>query len=300
MKYRTMSRSEWLLLIFLSLLWGGSFFFNEILLRELRPFTLVFGRTTLAAIVLTILIYTTGKKMPSSVGVWGAFFVMGVLNNLVPFSLIVWGQQQIDSGLAAILNATTPLFSVVLAHLLTREEKLNLHRGGGVLLGLVGVTALIGPDALKGLGVQGIAQLAVLGASGSYAVAGIFGRRFREMPVMVPAAGMLACTAVMALPLAWLVDGPFPVRLAPETWGALFGLALVSTAIAYLIYFRVLATAGATNVLLVTFLIPVTSLFLGVLVLKEQVEWTLFAGMGLIFAGLILVDGRVFNHAEKV
>jgi drug/metabolite transporter (DMT)-like permease len=220
---------------------------------------------------------------------------MGALNNLIPFSLIVWGQQHIDSGLASILNATTPLFTVALAHFLTSEEHLTLNRVIGILLGVVGVAILIGPDALRRIGAQGIAQLAVLGAACSYGLAGIFGRRFREMPSIIPAAGMLACTAIMMLPIVVLIYQPRQVNPELTTWGALFGLAILSTALAYLIYFRILTTAGATNLLLVTFLIPISALLLGVFVLGERLEWTLFSGMALIFAGLVGVDGRLLK-----
>ena len=295
MKNQVMSTNEWLLLIVLSFLWGGSFTFNEIILREIQPFTMVLGRTIVAASVLLVLVYATGRKMPKSPGIWVSFSIMGVLNNLIPFSLIVWGQQHIDSGLASILNATTPLFTVVLAHFLTSEEKFTLNRMIGVVFGVVGVSILVGPDTLSGIGTQGYAQLAILGASCSYAVAGIYGRRFKGMESIIPASGMLTCTAVLMLPLAWLVDKPQSLGFTASTWSALLGQAVFSTAFAYLIYFRILRTAGATNVLLVTFLIPVSALLLGVLALGERVTWTLFAGMALIIAGLIIVDGRLIK-----
>ena len=166
-----MNLREWLLLLLLSLIWGGSFFFNEIILRELKPFTLVLGRTAIGALILVAVIYLTGEKLPLSRKTWWDFCVMGMLNNLIPFSLIVWGQQYIDSGLAAVLNANTPLFSVVLAHFMIKEEFLTLNRIVGVIVGIVGVVVLIGPDVLSGFGEQGAAQLAILGASASYALA---------------------------------------------------------------------------------------------------------------------------------
>jgi drug/metabolite transporter (DMT)-like permease len=160
-----MTGREWLLLGTLSVLWGGSFFFSEIALDELGPLTVVLGRAGIAAVALIALVYLTGRRMPASPGLWGAFLVMGALNNLIPFSLIVWGQVHIDSGFASILNATTPLFTVVLAHVLTRDERMTANRLAGVVLGLCGVAVLVGPDVLRGLGVQGLAQLAVLGAA---------------------------------------------------------------------------------------------------------------------------------------
>ena len=180
---------EWVLLATLSVLWGGTFFFAEVALEEVRPLRLVFARVGLAAVALVLAVYATGQRMPASGALWAAFFAMGALNNLIPFSLIFWGQTRISGGLAAILNATTPLFTVVLAHFLTRDEKMTPHRLGGVLLGLIGVTVMIAPAVLRELGFQLLAQIAVLGAALAYALAGIFGRRFRDVPPLVSAAG---------------------------------------------------------------------------------------------------------------
>jgi len=295
----TMSSRDWLLLLVLSVLWGGSFFFVEVALEELGPLTVVTGRVALAAAALIALVYLGGGRMPGAPRVWGAFLVMGALNNLIPFSLIAWGQVHIDSGLASILNATTPLFTVVLAHVLSAEERLTPGRVAGVLLGLCGVAVLIGPEALAGLGLAGLGQAAVLAAALSYAFAGIFGRRFKGLPPAVAAAGMLSATTVMILPLALVTERPWSLSPSGETWGAMLGLALLSTAVAYQIYFRILASAGATNLLLVTFLIPVSALLLGVLVLGERPQWTAFAGMALIFGGLAAVDGRVFARLRR-
>ena len=295
-----MDLREWSLLILLSIIWGGSFFFNEIILRELQPFSLVLGRTGLAAVVLITLVYVTGRKMPWSVGVWASFTGMGVLNNLIPFSLIVWGQQYIDSGFASVLIATTPLFTIVFAHFLTSEEKLTLNRMIGVILGLTGVIVLIGPKALFGAGKYGFAPIVVLGAACSYALAGIYGRRFGGMDSIIPAAGMLVCSAVLMIPIVWLIDKPVHIDFELSTWLALLGLAILSTAIAYLIYFRLLKTAGATNVLLVTYLIPVSAILLGWLVLDEQLDWTMIGGMIIIYAGLILIDGRLLKNFGKI
>jgi len=288
-----MGGREWLLLILLSVLWGGSFFFSKVALTELKPFTVVLGRVSLAAAALLVIVRVSGLRMPDSVRMWGAFFAMGSLNNLIPFSLIFWGQTQIASGLAAILNATTPLFTVVLAHLLTRDERLTPSRLGGVLLGMVGVAVMIGPAAMAGLGLNVLAQGAVLAAAVSYACAGIFGRRFRGTPPLVTAAGQVSATAVMMLPIALVVDRPWAGAMpGATTLGALAGLALLSTAVAYVIFFRILATAGAVNIALVTFLIPVSALVLGMGILGETIEPRQFAGMGFIGLGLAAIDGR--------
>ena len=296
---RTMGMREWLLILILSVLWGGSFFFIEVTVREMTPLTIVLCRVGLASIALMIYVYASGKRMPTSPQLWGAFFIMGALNNLIPFSLIVWGQQYIESSLASILNATTPIFSVILAHFLTSEERLTVNRGIGILFGWFGVGLLIGIESLGGLGIQIIGQFAVLGAACSYACAAIYGRRFKGLPPVIVAAGMLIGTTIMMLPLALIFEQPWNLEPSPITLGALAALALLSTAVAYIIYFQVLSTAGATNLLLVTFLIPMSAIFLGVLILGEKPGWNAFGGMLFIFTGLIAIDGRLVSRLFK-
>ncbi|MFQ4141615.1 DMT family transporter [Chlorogloeopsis sp. ULAP02] len=296
MQKLSMGISEWILLITLSVLWGGSFFLIKIALRDLPPLTVVLCRVSLAAIVLTIFVFISRKRMPASLSLWREFLVMGALNNLIPFSLIVWGQTQINSSLAAILNATTPLFTILLAHFFTKDERLTPNRLVGVFLGLCGVIVLIGLDTLHGLSLNSLGQLAILGAACFYGCAGIYGRRFKTLPATVTAAGMLTSTTVLVLPLVLLVDRPWILHLSTVTKLAVLGLSLFSTAIAYLIYFRILAVAGASNLLLVTFLIPVSALVLGIFVLGEQLPWTEFGGMVLIFASLAVIDGRLISR----
>lgn len=291
-----MGLREWGLIVILSAIWGGSFFFVGVAVREMTPLTIVLCRVGLASMILLAVLRLTGRVLPTSPGIWGAFFVIGALNNLIPFSLIVWGQTHIDSSLAAILNATTPIFSVVLAHLLTGEERLTAGRMAGVLIGWVGVAVLIGIESLGGFGVQVLGQLAVVGASLSYACAAIYGRRFKAMDPVVVSTGMLCGSTIMMLPVALMVEQPWLLAPGAVTWAALIGLSAVSTSIAYIIYFRVLAVAGATNILLVTFLIPVSAIFLGVVVLGERPGWNAFGGMALIFMGLIAIDGRLIKR----
>lgn len=298
---KTMGSREWLLLLLLSLLWGGSFFFGEVILTELPPFSLVLGRVTIAAIALHLIVLASGHRMPLSPKVWAAFLVMGLLNNLIPFSLIFWGQTQITGSLAAILNATTPVWTVLFAHFLTLDEKLTPNRMGGVIFGLIGVAIMIGIDALNGLGINVFAQLAVIGAAISYAFAGIFGKRFKEIPSIVTATGQITGTTIMMIPLALIVDKPWLLPMPSiKVWGALFGLAILSTSIAYIIYFRLLSTAGATNLLLVTFLVPVSAIVLGMIILGEQLLTQHFVGMGLIGLGLLAIDGRVLKRIKIV
>lgn len=292
---RSMNILEWGLLLALSVLWGGSFFFIGIAVKELPTFTVVVARVALAAIILLIAVRAMSVHLPRDGVAWAAFFGMGFLNNVLPFSLIVWGQAHVASGVASILNATTPLFTVVVAHFLTSDERMTGGRLVGVLVGLAGVAIMIGGDAVTSLGVNVAAQLACLTATISYAFAGVFGRRFKAMGVspLATAAGQVTASSVMLMPIMLLFDKPWTQPL-PSTAAisALVGLAALSTALAYILYFRILATAGATNLLLVTFLIPVTAILLGVLVLGETLQPKHWIGMGLIGLGLAAIDGR--------
>jgi drug/metabolite transporter (DMT)-like permease len=289
-----MDGRAWALLAVLSILWGGSFFFAKVALAELPPLTLVWLRVAGAAVALQIVVRLTGAAMPTTLRGWAPLAMMGLVNNVLPFSLIFWGQTAITSGLAAILNATTPLFGIVLAHLLTHDERLTAARLTGVLCGIAGVAVMIGRDALGGIGGQVVAQLAVLGAALSYGFAGVYGRRFRGAPPLVTAAGQVTASCVMLLPIALALEQPWHLALpGARTLGAVAGLALLSTALAYVIFFRILALAGATNLLLVTLLIPVSALLLGGIVLGEAITASQLAGMALIFVGLAIIDGRV-------
>jgi len=291
-----MGPTEWILLVTLSVLWGGSFFFSKVAVAAIPPLTLVLGRTGMAAFALILVLHALGHRFPRDARSWRAYATMGLLNNVLPFCLIVWGQTQIASGLAAILNATTPLFTVLLAHMLTRDEKLSGQKLTGVLIGLSGAVVMIGPELLGGIGRHGLAELAVVAAAVSYGFAGIFGRRFKRANPMVTAAGQLSASTILMLPLAFLIDQPW-LLTAPglAIWGAWIGLALLATSLAYILYFRILASAGATNVLLVTFLIPVSAILLGAFFLGERLEARELAGMALIFAGLALIDGRLLR-----
>ena len=296
---RPMTSYEWGMLLALSALWGGSFFFTDVALRALPPFTLVLLRVAGAALILNAVIPVLGLRLPTDVRSWIAFFGMGFLNNAVPFCLIAWGQTHIVSGLAAILNATTPLWTVIVTHFLTTEEKMTANRLAGVVIGLIGVTIMIGPTVFEGLGATILAQISVLGAAISYAFAALFGRRFRRMGVvpMVTATGQVTASTLLLLPVALFVDHPWSLAMPGlPVWAAVFGIAALSTALAYVLYFRILATAGTTNLMLVTFLIPVSAILLGALVLGEQLDTKQFIGMMLIGMALAAIDGRLVKR----
>lgn len=299
---RSMGSVEWLLLLALSVLWGGSFLFGKIAVAEIPPMSVTLGRVALAALALNLLLFCRGLCLPVSGPVWRAFFGMGLLNNVVPFTLIFWGQIHIGAGLAAILNATTPLWTVVVAHLLTADEKMTGAKLAGVLLGVGGVAVLVGPGALAGAGDDVAAMFAVVLAAFSYALAGLFGKRFAGMglaPLNV-AAGQVTASSLLLLPAALLIDRPWSQPLPSLTaTTAVIGLALLSTALAYVIYFRVLARAGATNLLLVTFLIPPSALAFAILLLGEQLLWRHALGLALIGGGLAAIDGRVWPWSHK-
>lgn len=292
-----MQTRVWFWLFSLSVLWGGSFFFAKVAIGELGPFTVVFARVGLAALALNLTLAFGGRSLFRRETPWIAFVVMGLLNNALPFSLIFWGQREIASGLAAILNATTPLFTVLVAHALTTDERINRMKLAALLVGLAGVVVLVGPDFVleSATGVPG--QLACLAAAISYAFAGIWGRRFKAMRVapLEAATGQVTASTLLILPIMLLADRPWMLAVAPSliVWLALAGLALLSTALAYVLYFRILAAAGATNLLLVTFLIPVSAILLGSAALGEHLEPRHFVGMALIGIGLMLIDGRL-------
>jgi len=292
-----MAAQDWALLIVLSLLWGGSFFFAKVAVGAVPPLTVALCRVVLAALTLHAVRIVLRIPAPRDVGFWRDALIMGLLNNAIPFSLIFWGQREIGAGLASILNATTPLFTVIVAHFFTADERAGPLKIAGVLAGMAGVAVMIGSDVAAGFGHHLWAELAVLGAALSYGFAGVFGRRFRDRPPLVVASGQLTGSSVLLLLPVLLLDQPW--ALAAPGWqpiAAIIALALLSTALAYVIFFRILKRAGSTNLSLVTLLIPPSALLLGVLFLGEKIEAHQLGGMALIAFGLLLLDGRLFRR----
>ena len=296
-----MTSTEWLLLLSLSVLWGGSFFFVAVAVKEIPPLTLVLLRVGIAALVLNAVLPMLGASLPRTREAWIAITVMSVLNNIVPFCLFVWAQTRLTGGAAAILNATTPLFGVLVAHGLVRDEPLTWPRFAGVVLGFAGVVVMIGPSALAGFGHEILAELACIAAALTYAFAGVWGRRFAGLGItpIQTAAGQVTASALMLLPVVLLVDQPWQRALpSGSVAAAVLALATLSTALGYILFFRILATAGATNLLLVTFLIPVSAILLGAAILGEAVDARHLAGMLLIGAGLAAIDGRLLRACK--
>jgi len=298
---RAMTPAEWGLLLLLSLLWGGSFFFVGVAVKELPPFTIVAARVCLAAALLWLTAPLTGLSAAKVRAQAPALAALGLINNAIPFSLIVWGQTHLASGLAAILNATTPVATVVVAHFLTVSEKLTARRLAGALIGFAGVATMIGPDLARGLVDDVAAEAAALTAAVAYAFASVFARRFRGLGLAAidVAAGQVTSAGLMLIPVALLVERPWslPAPSLPVV-AALVALAALSTALAYVVYFRILAGAGATNVVLVTLLAPATSILLGAAFLGERLAARQFLGLAAIAAGLASIDGRLPQAAR--
>ena len=294
-----MGLMEWSMLIGLSILWGGSYFFVEIGLREWSPLLIVAVRVTVAAAVIWAIVFAAGWPIPRSMSAWRAFFVLGLLNNVAPFLLIVWAQTEVESGLAAILNASAPIFSVIVAGLLLKDERMTAARVSGAVIGFIGVAILIGPNAVAGLNASLLAQLAILAAALCYALAGVYARGLLAMDVhlIVAAAGQLLMSSLIMMVLIFAFDTPARLLVSSATvWFAVGGMAVFSTALAYILYFRLIAEAGATNAVLVTLLIPVTAILLGSVFLDERLHALHFVGMSVIAIGLLVIDGRLWSR----
>lgn len=294
-----MGAQDWAQLLFLSLIWGMSFFLIAIALRGLPVLTVVAGRVLVAAVVLWAYVLMSGRSFPRAPRVWLAFLIIGALNNAIPFALIAWGQTQIPSGLASILNAVTPLSTVLVAAVFLPDEPATPAKITGVVLGLGGVVMMMGLDTLAGHRLAILPQIAVLLATLSYASASTYGRRFARMGVdpIVTAAGMVSGSSLLLVPLALMIDGVPPLAAGPS-WGAVLGLGTLCTGFAYVLYFNVLARAGATNISLVTFLVPVSAILLGWLFLGEELGPAHVFGMATIAAGLLLIDGRLRSRRK--
>jgi drug/metabolite transporter (DMT)-like permease len=297
-----MNRADWLILGSLALIWGCAFLFIGVAVRHVPPLTYVWLRLTIAAAGMWIFVRASGQEIGLPRDVWGSIFLLAILNNALPFTLFGWGQTHIASGLASILNATTPIWGVVVAHFLTRDERMTPRRIAGVLLGFGGVAVMIGPSLLGSFGTDGLAELACVTASLSYALAAVWARRFRQRRVspMSVTTGQLTAGAIVMLPLSIIVDQPWTHAFPPlSAWGSIVALALLCTAFGYVLYFRLIETSGATNALLVTLLVPPVAILLGASFLGETLALQDFAGLGLIALGLAAIDGRLVSVLSR-
>lgn len=301
MTQTALSPRTWFELTLLAVLWGGSFLSNLVALDELGPLTVVLLRVGIASVALWAVVLTRGHQIPRGLRIWGAFAVMGLLNNAIPFSLFSWGQQFIPSGLTAIFNATTAVFGVLVAAMVFADERLTARRALGVTIGFAGVLTAIGPAALLRLDLTSLAQLGAIAATFCYALAGAWARRFLQgtAPVMA-ATGMLTCATLMMAPVSLWAEGPPSIDLEPATWIAVLYYALIATALAYLLYYRVLAAAGSGNLLLVTLMIPPVAIALGTWVRGETIPPQAYAGFALLALGLAVLDGRILRRKQRV
>lgn len=295
-----MSAATWTMLLILGAIWGGSFFFARIAVSEMPPLVLVFHRVVIAALALHIYLALAGPSFRNALPYAGRFFALALLNNVIPFSLIFAGQTQMGAGLASVLNATTPFWTLVIANALTADEKLSSNKLAGIGLGIAGTAVMVGPGVIAGLGGPVWAKFALIGASLSYAFALILARaKFVGIAPPIIATGQLTASTLIMLPIVLIGYGPAALTTgSTHVWAAVVALALLSTAFAYILYFRIVAAAGATNASLVTLIVPVSAMLLGVSFLGERLELFELAGMALIGVGLIVIDGRLLARRQ--
>jgi drug/metabolite transporter (DMT)-like permease len=296
-KSPTISTYAWMMLLLLGLIWGGSFFFARVAVLHVPPLTLAFLRLLIAAVTLHVFIagrYDIYRELRAR---WPAFLLLGLINNAIPHSFIFLGQTQIGAGLASILNATTPIWTVIIAHFMTTDEKLNGIKIAGTLTGLVGTVLLFSPHIAAKADVPLWALALPVLAAVSYGFAAIFSRRFRGVAAPVTAAGQLTASSLIMLPVSLLVDQPWSLPWPPlDAVASVLALAVVSTAFAYILYFRLIAMAGATNASLVTLLVPPSAILLGIASLGEHLGAAEWAGMLVIGLGLVILDGRLVSR----
>lgn len=291
-----MNARDWTHLFLLGVLWGGSFFLAKIAVAEIAPLTLVLLRVGIAALALHIWLGLRGVSIRPMLELAGGFAILAILNNIIPFSLIFVGQTELGAGLASIINATTPIWTILVANMLTTDEKLSWNKIFGILLGIAGTMVMIGPGVLAGLGGPVWAKLAILVATLSYAFAAIHARRFKSVEPALVATGQLSASTVLILPIAVFIDGPAAAFVGDiSLWAVVIALALFSTAYAYILFFNIVASAGATNVSLVTLVVPASAILLGAAFLGERLEMFEMVGMTLIALGLVTIDGRLFR-----
>ncbi|MER8425992.1 MULTISPECIES: DMT family transporter [unclassified Mesorhizobium] len=292
-----MSASDWGQLLLLGFLWGGTFFFARIAVAEIPPLALVLYRVSIAALVLHLWLRTCGISFAPALARSGSFLCLALLNNVIPFSLIFTGQTEIGAGLASIFYATTPLWTILIANLLTADEKLSATKLAGVGLGIAGAAIMIGPGLLSNLGGPAWAKLAVIGAAISYGFGVVYAKRFKNMKPSVVATGQLTASTIVMLPIVFLLYSPAAiVTSSVPIWAAVAVLAVFTTALAFILYFNLIASAGATNASLVTLLVPASAILLGTVFLGERLEPFEFAGMTSIIASLLIIDGRLFRR----
>lgn len=281
------------LLVLLSFLWGGSFTLIKVAVETVPPATIVTGRLAIGATLLMLLVMARGIAIPRTPVLWGAFLVQGVLQSALPFTLISWGEKHIDSGLAGLLNSTPPLFAFLITFFILREGGAAMRKFLGVATGFAGAAVILGPEILAGSGNSVLGQLAITGASLSYAVAAIYARRFSGQPALLTAACSMTMAAILILPVSLYVDHPWTLAPSSEAIWSVVVLGVFSTALAMIIYFRLVKTLGTLGVTSGSYLRAGFSVLLGIMLLDEALSLSLAIGLVLIFLGVAIVTGRI-------
>jgi len=296
---RIITSRTWAELFLLGFIWGGSFLAIKLALDEVPFVTSVAHRVFWAAVILWAYVFARGLTIPRDLKIWGALFVMGLLNNVIPFSLMAWGQLHIPTGLTSVFNAGTAIFGVVIAALILADERLTTRKIIGSLIGFFGVATAIGLESVRNFDITSLAQLAVIAGTISYAFAGVWARiTLSGLTPQVAAAGMLTGSSLVMVPAALLIDGAPSFNLSLTAFGAIGYYVIFATAGAYLLYYRILAAAGSANTMIVTLLIPPVSIVLGALVLNESLSSNVYVGLALLALGLAILDGRLFKRAR--
>lgn len=294
MEQRTQNQFiELSLLALLSFLWGSSFTLIKVALETVPPATIVAGRLAIGTVLLMLLVKARRIEIPTAPAIWGAFFVQGVLQSALPFTLISWGEKYIDSGLAGLLNSTPPLFAFLITFFVLREGGATLRKFIGIATGFAGVVVTLGPEALTGSSNSVLGQLAVTGASLSYAFAAIYARRFSGQSTLLTAACSMMMAAILMLPISLYFDSPWALSPSSDAIWSIVALGVFSTALAMIIYFRLVRTLGALGVTSGSYLRAGFSVFLGVLLLNEEMSLSLLIGLVLIFLGVAIVTGQI-------
>ena len=281
-----------LYLAILGVIWGTSFLFIKICVGSIPLFTFVAGRMLMGGCVLYAVLLLQGDNMPRLGQAWIPFAFIGFFNALLPYGLIAWGEQYISSGLAAILNATTPIFTVIIAHYFISDERFTVGRITGILLGFLGVVVIVWPELQRGMSFDVWGQLAVVGGSLGYAIAIVYARKHLQgVPAIKTSIGMLASGFVMTIPLVLLLEDPLAIQPTRAAWLSWVALGVFGTAVAYLLYYWLVRHAGATYTSLVTFLLPPMGVFWGAVILGETIGWIQAVGSLVILFSIMLVNG---------
>ena len=284
----------WALIIMLGAIWGCSFLFNAVLIREISPLWVSAGRVTIGAVICWAFFFAMRRKAPSDWRIYAQLVVLGILNYAIPFALFPWSEEHLASGIVGVINGMTPMTTVIVSQLWPGGEKATPNKIAGVVIGLLGAVLLASPSLGAG-STEVVALLAALVATLCYALTLNYARRFKGLDSATVASSSLTGAAIVMIPIALFFSG-VPVITKAETWASLFGIAVFSTSFSFLLVYWLLPRVGATNLSLNTFITPISAILLGVLVLHEGMAPIQIAGIAVIFIGLVVIDGRLLKR----